>query len=114
MCVRVCVKGLGGVREVGFRGKLSHHLFIQSTEDGVSRERGGMPSTSRPGNTGGQELFFLLPAQFFVWKKKVEPMNKQPLLHWISCPHSMLHPNMSRYCSYCGLCIFHVFRRWKD
>lgn len=39
-------------------GKLSHHLFIQSTEDGVSRGGGGRPSTSRPGNTVGQELFF--------------------------------------------------------
>lgn len=37
MCVYA--KGLVGVREVGFRGKLPHHLFIQSTEDGVSWER---------------------------------------------------------------------------
>lgn len=37
MCVYA--KGSVGVREVGFRGKLPHHLFIQSTEDGVSCER---------------------------------------------------------------------------
>lgn len=35
MCVYARRLG-GGVREVGFRGKLPHHLFIQSTEDGVS------------------------------------------------------------------------------
>lgn len=41
----------------GVLGKLSHHLFIQSTEEGVSREK-GLPSTICPGNTAGQELFF--------------------------------------------------------
>lgn len=64
MCVYA--KGSVGVREVGFRGKLPHHLFIQSTEDGVLLREGGC----RPGNTGGQELFFLLPAQSFVWDKE--------------------------------------------
>lgn len=49
---------VGGFRVTGWvLGKLSHHLFIQSTEVGVSGGK-GLPSTSRPGNTSGQELFF--------------------------------------------------------
>lgn len=63
MCV---CKEVGGVREVGFRGKLPHHLFIQSTEDGVSWERGG----GRPGNSGGQELFFLASSAILCLGKK--------------------------------------------
>lgn len=57
MCVYACVKCFRG--ECGrVVGKLSHHLFIQSTEEGVSGEGGGLPSVHRPGNTAGQELFF--------------------------------------------------------
>lgn len=56
--VCACVKCFRG--ECGrVVGKLSHHLFIQSTEEGVSGEGGGgLPSVHRPGNTAGQELFF--------------------------------------------------------
>lgn len=38
-CVCVCVKCFGGECS-RVLGKLSHHLFIQSTEEGVSGERG--------------------------------------------------------------------------
>lgn len=58
MCVFVCAKCFRGERG-RVVGKLSHHLFIQSTEEGVSGGRGGgLPSVNHPGNTVGQELFF--------------------------------------------------------
>lgn len=51
----MCVEGFRVT--AGVLGKLSHHLFIQSTEKGVSGEK-RQPSTRRPGNTAGQKLFF--------------------------------------------------------
>lgn len=76
----MCAKGLGGVREVGFRGKLSHHLFIQSTEDRVSRGGGrGEGCCLLRAALGILEVksCFLATSTILCLEKKVEPKNKQ-------------------------------------
>lgn len=67
MCVYACVKCFRG--ECGrVVGKLSHHLFIQSTEEGVSGEGGGAAFCTPPGEYCRSRVVFLATSAILCLK----------------------------------------------
>lgn len=92
MCVYACVKCFRG--ECGrVVGKLSHHLFIQSTEEGVSGEGGGCLLYTARGILQVKSCFSSY--QHNSLSESVKPVNQHNMLDWISCSNDMLYQRLS-------------------
>lgn len=79
MCVYACVKCFRG--ECGrVVGKLSHHLFIQSTEEGVSGEGGGCLLYTARGILQVKSCFSSYQRNSL--SESMKPVNQHNMLHW--------------------------------
>lgn len=92
MCVYACVKCFRG--ECGrVVGKLSHHLFIQSTEEGVSGEGGGCLLYTARGILQVKSCFSSYQRNSL--SESVKPVNQHNMLDWISCSNDVVSTSVS-------------------